>query len=121
MRPDPTPKPRLRPASCRSDRTLVVYADRTRVIVDEHRTRVLANLGRPMVLVDGSVRATWKITQDRLTTTLVVEPFERLSKKGTAALTEEGARLLAFTALGADTDHVRFVASEPRGRTDRRP
>jgi len=106
--PDPeTPAPpRFLPEF---DNVLISYADRTRIIAEEDRTRVLANLGRPMVLVDGFVTGFWKIVPDRDAATLFIEPLRPLLRKDTAALTEEGGRLLTFAAEGARTHDVRFV------------
>lgn len=61
------------------------------------------------VLIDGFFRATYTITRQRSQATLLVTPFARLSRKDTAALTTEGARLLAFAAADADTHDVRFA------------
>jgi hypothetical protein len=61
------------------------------------------------VLVDGFVGGTWKIARNRSAAMLIVDRFERLSGKDTAALTREGARLLAFAPAGAETRDIRFV------------
>lgn len=60
------------------------------------------------VLVDGFSHAGWRITRQRGSATLTVQPFTRLSKKDTAAVTEEGAGLLRFAAADADTHDIRF-------------
>ena len=59
-------------------------------MTDEHRERILTNLGRPTVLIDGFVRGTWKTEQTREKATLVFEPFERLPEKDRDALTPGG-------------------------------
>ena len=105
--PDPnTPAPpRFLPVY---DNLLLSHADRTRIIADDHRK--LAGAGLGTVLLDGFVQGTWKITRHRSTATLIVEPFKRLSKKDTSALTKEGAQLLAFVACDADVQDIRFTA-----------
>ena len=59
------------------DNVLVAYADRTRVIAEPDRDRVVRNLGRPYLLIDGWVGAEWKLEAD----TLRVTPFRPLSKR----------------------------------------
>jgi virulence-associated protein VagC len=107
-RPDPkTPAPpRFLPEF---DNVTVGHADRTRVIEPEHQPVVTASLGRPMVLIDGFVRATWKIERARGTATLNVEPLTALSKRTTAAVTAEGRRLLAFLAGPDAKREVRVI------------
>jgi len=90
------------------DNVLVAYADRARIIPDEHRARVVNDLGTPMVLVDGFVRATWKVTGDPGKGVLAVAPFGRLEKTHREAVEQEGVRLLAFLAPHADAHDVRF-------------
>ena len=62
------------------------------------------------LLIDGAWDATWKITKAALT----ISPFRDLTAREKAEITEEGARLLAFTAPGitaTDADHpdIRFA------------
>jgi hypothetical protein len=105
-RPDPgTPAPpRFLPEY---DNLLLSHADRRRVIADEHRERVFT---KGAFLVDGFVRGTWKIARQSATAMLVIEPFKALSKKDAAALTREGARLLAFAAANAAPRDIQIVA-----------
>jgi Winged helix DNA-binding domain len=96
------------------DNVLLSHADRTRIIKDEHRKRIIAGGGMGSVgtvLVDGFVRGTWKTERTRGRESLVIEPLEPFSKEDIAALTAEGARLLTFIATGLDHD-VRFAPSE---------
>jgi hypothetical protein len=74
------------------DNVLVAYKDRSRVIPDEYRDRVVRDLGTPMVLVDGFVRATWRLVDGEVQ----VEPFAPLSDEDADAVREEGERLAAF-------------------------
>ncbi len=108
-RPDPdTPAPvRFLPEF---DNVLISYADWSRIICAEDRARVFSVNGviQGTVLVDGFVRAMWKIARGRGAATLLVEPFGALSADDTAAVTAEGERLLAFAAARAGTREVRF-------------
>jgi hypothetical protein len=107
QRPDPdTPiPPRFLPEY---DNLLLSHADRTRVIVDEHRTRVFT---KGAVLVDGFVTGSWKIDRSRAAATLLIESFVPLSEPDRIAVTEEGAYLLAFAAPGAAHD-IQFIPGE---------
>src|SRR5215468_8695436 len=62
-----------------------------------------------IILIDGFTNGTWKIDRQRRTAILNIKPFRRLSKKETAALTEEGTKLLAFAAADADTHDFQFT------------
>lgn len=92
-RPDPeTPAPpRFLPEY---DNVLLSHADRTRVNDLKRRIPLPPGNGAMMgnLLVDGFYRGMWRITKD----TLTVTPFTSLSKKDTAEVGEEGARLLEF-------------------------
>ena len=93
------------------DNLLLSHADRTRFITEEYHKQGFTMDG-PMpciALVDGFTNGTWKITRSRNTATLTIKPFTRLSRKDTAELTEEGARLLAFAAADADTHDIQFA------------
>jgi hypothetical protein len=94
------------------DNVLVAYADRRRVIADEHRAGVVRDLGRPSLLVDGWVRAWWRIEHRGSAATLVVEPFDRIPAASRAAVEEEGRRLLAFAAADAERHEVRVLAPD---------
>jgi hypothetical protein len=94
------------------DNLLLSHADRTRFITGEYHKQGFTMDG-PMpciLLIDGFTNGTWKIAQSRNTVTLNVKLFTRLSREDTAALTEEGPRLLAFAAAGADTHDIRFIS-----------
>jgi hypothetical protein len=116
-RPDPdTPAPpRFLPEF---DNALLAYADRSRIIATERRHVSVA--GHRVLLVDGFTRATWRIarkepgkkSKDNGTATLVIDLFERLSKKDVAAVTAEGYSLLKFAAGDAASHDVRINAPE---------
>ena len=106
--PDPeTPAPpRFMPEY---DNALLGYADRTRIVDEATRRLTLMENGYvSTVLVDGFVRAVWKLTTRRKTATLAIEPFAAFSKRERAAVSEEGERLLGFLASGL-MHELRFV------------
>lgn len=76
------------------DNLTLAYADRSRVIADDHRKHMFTkNLGvLPAFLVDGVVAGTWKIEKKKL----VLNPFVKLTKKVKAELVEEGEKLVGF-------------------------
>jgi hypothetical protein len=95
------------------DNLLLSHADRTRVVTDGYdQKHFVADGPVPrIVLVDGFTNGTWTITRRRRASTLTIQPFGRLSKADTTALTDEAARLLVF--LGPDDTHdVQFVAPD---------
>ncbi len=75
----------------------------------QHRKRVVNNLRRPTVLLDGFAHGTRKSIYHRGTATLVIEPFEPLLQRMRDALVEEGERLVRFVGEGAETFEVRFA------------
>jgi hypothetical protein len=109
-RPDPdTPAPaRLLPEF---DNLVLAHADRTRLIDDEHRPRVVAkNLRvKATFLVDGRVAGTWKSERKGRKAALELEPFGKLRKRDAKALADEGERLLAFMEPDAASVEVRGV------------
>ena len=111
-RPDPNvpAPPRFLPEF---DNLILSHADRNRVIAEEYRKALTSRNGMvpAVVLLDGFVRATWKTERSRGKATLVIEPFETLSRKDRDVLTDEGERLLGFVAEGRgdEASGVRFV------------
>lgn len=111
-RPDPdipTPPRFLAPF----DNLLLSHADRTRVLSDTDRKRVITQNGlvKGTILVGGVVRGFWRITRERDAATLSIETFTRLPKKDSTALASAGNRLLAFAEPTAATHDVRTVRS----------
>jgi hypothetical protein len=94
------------------DNLVLSHADRTRVLADEHRSRVMTVNGiiRGTVLVDGFVGGTWRFERGGDTAAVVVTPFAPLSRADRAALSEDGGRLLAASDPGAANREVRFEA-----------
>ncbi len=93
------------------DNLLLSHSNRTRVIADEYRKQVYLPGLRvaATILVDGFVRGAWKIEKTKTTATLVIEPFDKLTKKDRAALIEEGERLTRFFEANAKSFEVRFT------------
>ena len=89
------------------DNVLLGHADRRRIIADEHRTEL--GIGTPSVLIDGFVRARWKIECSRHRATLLIQPLGPLRREDRAAVADEGARLLTFAAPDRSERDVRFV------------
>jgi hypothetical protein len=78
------------------DSTLLAYADRRRIIPDEHRTHVIRRNGDvlPTVLVDGHVRGVWRAVADGIEVTA----FEPLDGDAWSGLAEEAADLVTMLA-----------------------
>jgi hypothetical protein len=93
--PDPdTPAPvRLLP---KWDNLLLAYADRTRVLPEEYRKKVIRMNGdvAQTFLVDGFVAGMWRVENGRV----VLEPLAKLSRAAQGELKEEAERLEAFLA-----------------------
>jgi len=115
-RPDPeTPAPpRFLPEY---DNVQFAHADRSRVIPGNRRPPLFPGDGGSFgtVLVDGFVRARWKIARERRRATLEIILMERLGRQDRVAVAEEGARLLAFTETETETEteghDIRFLAA----------
>jgi hypothetical protein len=114
---DPRPEPDLATLPPRLlgmwDSVLLAYAERSRVIPDEHRTHVIRRNGDvlPTVLVDGLVRGVWRASTDAIE----VRALEPLSDATLEALDREARdlrRLLAdrepavFSRFGRWWDHL---------------
>lgn len=80
------------------DNVLIAHRDRRRVFVDDRR-RII---GTPTVLIDGFVRATWKIAVKKGAATLTITPVG--SAKIGEDVVEEGRRLLELREPDAEYD-----------------
>lgn len=104
-RPDPaTPAPvRL---IAEFDNLTLSHADRSRVISDVDRRRAFSRNGivPGFVLVDGVVRAIWRLMPARAGTTLRIEEFRPLARGQRAEVEAEGRRMLAFAVPDAVHD-----------------
>jgi hypothetical protein len=113
-RPDPdTPAPvRFLPDF---DNVVLSHADRSRIVDEAVRKRVqrINQVLPGTVLVDGRVTAMWSIDRAKGAATLAVTPLRPLDRAEREAVGDEGARLLAFTAAGADDHDVRIVDPDP--------
>ena len=70
------------------DNAVLSHADRTRIVSDEHRRRIIrAGIVDPVFLVDGFVAGRWRLARGRV----VLDPFEPLSRRAEGALRREAA------------------------------
>jgi hypothetical protein len=94
------------------DGLLLSHSNRTRVIADEHRSKVYQPGLRvaATILVDGFVCGAWKIEKTQNAATLVIEPIAKLTKPERAALIEEGERLVRFVEATDKSFAVRFAS-----------
>lgn len=78
------------------DNVLLAFADRTRILPEEHRKTVIAVNGdvAQTFLVDGLVAGRWSAEKGRI----VVDPFAPLSRSAQREVKEEAARLEEFLA-----------------------
>jgi hypothetical protein len=78
------------------DNVLLGFADRRRLLSDEHRKTVVMKNGdvAQTFLVDGFVAGTWTAQKGRV----LIEPFAPLSRAARREAEEEGARLAEFLA-----------------------
>jgi hypothetical protein len=79
------------------DNLLLAHADRTRVLPEEHRPRVVTKNLRILgtFLVDGFVAGTWSAPKKK-GQKLELEPFVKLDRAAKKALDEEASALAAF-------------------------
>jgi hypothetical protein len=109
-RPDPdiAAPPRFLPEF---DNLILSHADRTRVIADEYRKAIASRNGMvpATVLLGGFVSGTWKTERAGGRITLVLSPFESLTKNSRDALAKEGERLIRFTTQNTKAFEIRFT------------
>ena len=93
------------------DNALLGHADRQRIIPDGLSWTAMLADGRfaSNLLVDGVLRATWRIDRDgKRRATLVVRPFWKLSRVERDEISAEAARMIDFAAGDADARDVRL-------------
>jgi Winged helix DNA-binding domain len=112
---DAAAPPRLLPMW---DEILLGFRDRTRVISDEDRLRVVGRNGDvlPTFLVDGRVGGFWWAEPDGAGTRIVLEPFGRLAKADRRALEAEADRLARFVGPLEPSVYARYRTSGARRR-----
>jgi hypothetical protein len=112
---DVSAPPRLLPMW---DSMVLAYADRTRIVSNEDRARVIARNGDtlPVFLVDGLVAGRWWAAAHDGGTTIELEPFRRLKAGDRRALEGLAHRLAAFVAPHEPNVYARYQ----RWRTDDR-
>jgi hypothetical protein len=93
------------------DNLMIGYADRTRVLSEDHRRKVFTINGiiKGTVLYDGFVVATWKATVTRKAARLTVQPLERLLRAARPRIGAEADHLLDFLAPNADVHLVQIA------------
>lgn len=103
------------------DNLLLSHADRTRVIPDRRPVPLPPGEGARAgtVLVDGELRATWRLVRQDATATLHVVADPPPSSTEEADTAEEGMRLLELLAPAADQHEVIFEVTSLAPRTPR--
>lgn len=110
-RPDPsTPAPVRILAPF--DNVLLSHADRSRIVSDDDRRRIVTQNGivRPAVLVGGTVAGNAQVMRTGSVAVLEVSPWRRLTAANRSAIEAEGTRLLRFAEPAASAHEVRFVS-----------
>ncbi|HEU4536790.1 MAG TPA: winged helix DNA-binding domain-containing protein, partial [Polyangiaceae bacterium] len=95
------------------DGALLGWDDRSRVVSDEHRKRLVTKnlLVLASFLVDGRVAGLWKAETKRGVARLLLEPFGKLLKATRAELEAEGQKLLGFLEPEATSREIVFDAA----------
>ena len=91
------------------DNVLLAHADRSRVFPEGHQPLVRTTVGRPTVLVDGFVRAFWKLVRNPGRVTMVVEPVVPFAAADRVAVEAEATSLIAFLAADGEVPEVRLA------------
>jgi hypothetical protein len=93
------------------DNLLRGHADRSRVVSDEDLGRLTSRNGMPpaTVLVDGEVRASWKVVRTGRNAAVEVVPFAPISGADRDEVEAEGLRMLRFLAADRGGHEVRFA------------
>jgi len=96
------------------DNLLLAYADRSRVLPEAYRSRVILSGGRVQAtfLVDGFVAGLWRWQVQHKRARLALLPFAHLSPPAREALEEEGEGLLRFLAEELEPKVLEVVVEE---------
>ena len=80
------------------DSAVLAHDDRTRIVSDQDRARIIARNGDtlPIILVDGVVAGRWWAVADSDRTRIEIEPVRRLAARERVALEELAERLARF-------------------------
>ncbi len=100
------------------DEMLLAYADRSRILPDAYRKRVIVKAGDvlPTFTVDGFVAGLWWAETDQDTRPrIILEPFEPVPAAARAALDDEAARLADFVAAREPAVYSRYRDTARRG------
>ncbi|MET8629686.1 winged helix DNA-binding domain-containing protein [Kitasatospora sp. NPDC004669] len=91
------------------DNLLLSHADRSRVLPEEYKGRVMSQNGIVLgtLLVDGLVAGTWRLTGEQ---EVVVQPFVPLARADREAAEAEARRVLAFAGEGSGAVRIEAVA-----------
>ncbi|QKV75694.1 winged helix DNA-binding domain-containing protein [Amycolatopsis sp. Hca4] len=92
------------------DQMILSYADRTRIISDADRKRVISQNGlvKGTLLVGGRVCGFWEIKAAKKAAVIELSPFEKLTKRDTAALEKSAGELVQWAEAAAETHEVRI-------------
>jgi winged helix DNA-binding protein len=88
------------------DNVLYGHADRARIVRPDQPWQLLSEAA---VIVDGRVRALWRIKTVSGTAVLTIRPLEPLSAPESAAVLDEGAGLLRFAARTAGAHDIALL------------
>ena len=101
------------------DSLILGHADRSRVIADTDRTRVVGANGDtyPTFLVDGRVAGLWWAVADHGRTRIELEPFRDLRAADRSALEREAEALAAFVEPHEPDVYRRYRGSRERSAT----
>jgi hypothetical protein len=88
------------------DNILLSHKDRTRILDPRHAA---GPWFKGFVLVDGFLKATWKVERGDGAATLLVHAYEPIPQSDHDELREEGMRLLQLTDPDASRTRLRFV------------
>jgi hypothetical protein len=92
------------------DATLLVHARRTQILPERFRPQIFhvkAPHSFATFLVDGAVAGTWRVERTKDKATLMLQPFEGLSRTAERDLRDEGERLVRFHEPDAGSYAVR--------------